>query len=332
MPWRALLLLVIALCAGRVAPTAVVRAAPTAQGATFTNMRFYLNVALPAKFCAGQEYPIAVTPLAELDATWQDGSRVHYRDRAITGVPIKAEISNTSIATIEPPSKKTGTLELLINERADSGRGEVTFTLHARKAGTANLYLTAEVPERFAGGTRRYFGPSGMPVGFPIDVINCEYRVIVNYWWVFSGRWGRTWSSGNLNTKITASDPEFYGGDGSFNFLLSHFDIAGCSQMTSHEYSTHITARRKLEPDQLEVTFTLGPPEGTVTETCPNSFLLANMALSDPSAPWNGSPISFPASGGTKRFTISAVTPGGVGPPPAEVTITVQPIVATGGR
>lgn len=307
-------------------------------------MRFYLNISYPPTLCAGREYSIAVTPLVELDGKRADGQKFNYQDRIIPGVEITAEIADQNIATVDPakpkskrsgylPASPLGTTSLADQEKFGN-LGEVVFKIKAKKAGSTNMYLTAKVPRQWSGGRDRYFGPQGMPTGGPIKVVNCDYRVTVTYWWEFAGEWGRMWNSGYLNTKITARDPEFYGGDGSFGFLMSHFDITGCSKMTSHQYETQLSGRLNDTADQLELTLNVGNPSGTIAETCPNTFLLANMGVAAASESWRAAPLSFPVSGGTQRFTFVAPRQGQPtqGLPAATVTVSVQPIIETGGK
>jgi hypothetical protein len=156
--------------------------------------------------------------------------------------------------------------------------------------------------------------------------------VIATYSWEMGGPGFKIKNVGNLKTKITASDPQYYGGDGSFDFVLTHSDPT-CQLTSRHKVATHITARQSYnaekQADQLELTFSIKPPTGSVAQTCPNSFLLANAAFTDPAAPWNGTAISFPLSGDTKPLTLHGSNPG---IPAAQVTITVQPILEGAGK
>ena len=324
-----LLLLALALSAGHSAPFVRAQAAPPAQAPTITNMRFYLNVHQPDKYCAGQVYSIQVTPLVELNGRYSDGRPLHYPDRVMTGVPIKAETQDQSIARIEPARQSAGALELhqFTSMTDRPSFGAVTFRLHAQKAGATNLYLTAEVPPRYAGGTARYFGTGGMPAGFPIHVINCEYLVTATYTWELAGTGYRYWNVGSLRARITASDPELYGGDGLFDFFLNHYDVT-CSERLTYQNPNHITARRNFRTDELELTFSM--TSDPVTPQCPNSYLVSTVPFSDPAGPWGGTPVTFPVSGGTKRIRLVANVPG---PKPSGwVTITVQPVAAGGSR
>jgi hypothetical protein len=324
-----LLLLALALCLGHGAATAPAQAAPSTQE-TITNMRFYLNVHQPDRYCAGQVYSIEVTPLVELNGTSTDGRRFNYQDRIVTGVPIKAETQDTGIARVEPARQTSGALEMHVSTSISRqpGLGQVTFRLHAQKAGSTNLYLTAEVPPQFSGGRRLYFGPQQMPAGFPIKVIDCEYLVTATYRWELSGTGFRYWNVGSLRARITASDPEFYGGDGLFDFFLNHYDVT-CSERLPYQAANHVTARRNFTTDELELTFSM--TGAAVSPTCPNTYLLSNVPFTDPAGPWSGVPIKFPAAGGTKRVRLVANVPGG-SPPAGWVTITLQPLTPGGGR
>jgi hypothetical protein len=334
-PGRAFILLLLALCAGSAAPTAPAQAAPAAPEQTVTNMAFHLNVAQPARYCAGQTYSIRVTPLVDLDGRAADGRRFHYEDRIVTGVPIKADTSDHSIARIEPSRQTSGALEMhestSLTDRP--GFGEVTFRLHALKAGFTNLYLTAEVPRQFSGGRPRYFGPRGDPAADTISIVDCSYLVTAVYTWEFSGAGFRYWTVGTLRARITATDPEYYGGDGTFNFFYNHYDQF-CSERTSYRYPNHVTARRNFATDELGLTFSMESPEAGSSQGCPNTyntFLLSGAPLTDPASPWRDVPIKFPVAGGSKRIQLVAPAPYGSAPA-GWATITVTPIVSGGSQ
>src|SRR5262245_47933551 len=123
------LLLLVALGGVGLTPA---QAAPQAQGGTPASMRFYMNVAQPGKFCAGQQYSILVTPRAEMEVRELSG-RTTTRTSAVTGVRIKAEITDTAFATIAPGSQTTSVSETF--QQQDNESGAVTFRLNAIKAG-----------------------------------------------------------------------------------------------------------------------------------------------------------------------------------------------------
>ena len=158
-----LLGLLLALCAGWVSPAAPARAAQSAQPGTPTRLRFYLNVDQPLTLCAGQVYPINVTPQvqAEVKETNEPPKTIIYT--LPDAVQIKSEVSDTSIATIDPPSQ---TVTGLGPYRDLSDTHPATFNLHAKKAGTTFLYLTAEVPARYSGGAQKYFWTSAATTGY----------------------------------------------------------------------------------------------------------------------------------------------------------------------
>jgi hypothetical protein len=316
------LLLALALLVASTPATAPAQAAPPAQDETPATMRFYLNVAHPGKFCAGQEYSILVTPHAEMQVN-ELGGRVTTRDSNVAGVLIKAEITDTSLATISPARQTSSGVERF---GQPSDAGAVTFRLKALKAGVTTLIFTAEVPARFGAGPGRYFGPRGNNVGLGLEVQDCEYLVTVTYTWQLSGTGFRYWTVGSLRARITASDPEYYGGDGLFDFFLNHYDVT-CNDRLSYQNPNHITAHRNLTTHQLELTFSMTP--GPVSQKCPNTYLLSNAPFSDPASPWAGTPIMFTLEGGTQRLELVPNAPGR--PPTGWVTITVQPITA-GGR
>jgi hypothetical protein len=248
----------------------------------------------------------------------------------VTGVLVKAEIQDTGIATIQPPEQRSGALEIHRNSSVTQHPrlGALMFRLHAAKAGTTNLYLTAQAPARFAGGAPQYFGPRGMPDGFPITVINCEYDVTVTYDWGLSGTGFRYWSIGTLRARIKASDPEFYGGDGIFDFFLNHYDVT-CNERLAFHNPTHVSARHDFTDDTLRVTFSM--EAGSASPSCPNTYILSNAPFSDPASPWGGVPISLSASGETKRIQLVANAPG-ISRPTGWATITIQPVATGGGR
>jgi hypothetical protein len=318
-----LLSLLFVLCAGWVSPAAPARAAQPAEPGTPTKSRFYLNIVQPGTLCAGQVYPIIVTPQVEVELEDPDEPHRTAIFTVAEAVQIKSEVSDTSIATIDPPSETATGIGPFQKDDAPA-----TFNLHTKKAGTTFLYLTAEVPARYSGGVKRYFGPNVGVTGYPINVVNCAYKVTATYTWRFAVQGARISNSGTLEAKITATDPEYYGGDGSFKFVLVNADL-NCFKVTAHQLPTHVSGHRNFTTDQLELTFQSGAPAGTVTETCPNSFLVSHAALYDPSGPWKGTPRSFPLTGGTQTFRLDAVEAAG-GLPPAKVTITLEPVTAKG--
>ena len=160
--------------------TGATGAPPTSRQQTVTGTWFHLSVRTPPLLCVGQVHKIVVTPLVDLIS--QGSKKFDYTDRVVTGVQIRAEISNTSIATISPSTAISGTLPASLFDgtiplKDAAGSGELVFTLRALKTGTTNLILTGKVPRQWSRGQERYFGPDDMPAGGPIKVVNCKYRV-----------------------------------------------------------------------------------------------------------------------------------------------------------
>ena len=203
-----LLGLLLALCAGWLSPAAPARAAQPAQPGTPTRLRFYLNIDQPATLCAGQVYPIQVTPQVQAEVEEPNGPPRNIIYTLADAVQIKSEVSDTSIATIDPPSQSVTGLGPFHNL---SDTHPATFNLHAKKAGTTFLYLTAAVPARYSGGVQKFFGPSGGTTGYVIGVENCEYKVTVTYTWRFAVQGARMSNSGTLETKIRPATPNTTG-------------------------------------------------------------------------------------------------------------------------
>lgn len=199
--------LLLALTWGAAPPTRVARAAPTAAEGTLVSARWYLRFTNPPRLCVGRPATIRVTPLAEITGKI-NGAGFQCKDCIIPGPAIKAEITDTSIATVSPASQSTGVLpKSLFSTHGFSmlhpeGLGEATFTVVPLKAGSTSLILTAQVPSQWSDGAVKFFGPRNSPPSAQIEVGNCLYRVQVRYLATQSGPGYSSIVLGSMDTTI----------------------------------------------------------------------------------------------------------------------------------
>lgn len=295
-----LLAMVLAFSLGSAGQTTPAQAAPAERR---IRVEGEITVTLPPDpICAGRSYPITAK-LANNEYTQEgfDDTPAPFTSEPISGIQIRASTGDGSIATIDPPQLWSG---WAID---DDAPGEVTFHLHAVKAGETTLNFRATVN----GDTR---GPVKT-----IKVKNCDYKVTMNAFDVFSGGGITIWTFGNLDTKITGEGGELKG-TGSFVFD-SGFSGSDCS-ISYSQYQNQTTITGHVDDNnQLLLNFQYEPGGLTESASCPegggsssHSIDLTNTGVTS---------ATFPATGGTKVVTF---TYAGSDFPPGTMIINVWPV------
>jgi hypothetical protein len=257
------------------------------------------------------------------------GEKFSFKGKIITGVPITAEITDKSIATIEPakPKSKTSgyrpgnlmeTFSFQDQAKLDS-LGEVVFELTTKKVGMTNFYLTAEVPKQWSGSTKKYFGPSGMPVGGPIKVVNCKYRVTITYSMLQSSAGTFGYMSGFLNTFITGDGADYLG-----TGILKNprSEIMPPCNFSSDGFQNATTILGELTNGKLDLSIKYEPGQQSATIACPGVGGQTTNNTINPSD-WLVTKTTFPETGGTQSFPIDYAHWFG------SLTITVAPVNAS---
>ncbi len=304
-----IMMLVLAFGLGSAGWEVPVRAAPSNE-----LIIYRMVVSLPPDpICVGHDYPVKVRISANQQYLGQDGEPHDLTSEGVNGKTIEAFAQDESIATLSPGQLITGWA--LDNDAP----GEVTFNLHANKAGMTVLFFEAYIREAAASQQETYFGPKES-----IKVVNCEYKVTMNITDVATGDGVTVWTAGNLDTKITGDSGELQG-TGSFAFD-SGFVGPPCS-ISYSEYQNATTITGHLDDnDQLVLDFQYQPGELTSQFSClevsgsaSQEIDLTNTGIAS---------VTFPATGGTRILTF---TYAGSDFPPGTMIIDVQPVSEEAG-
>jgi hypothetical protein len=243
-----------------------VEAAPQA---TIFNLpaSFQMSATIPDTICAGNNYPVKIAVRVDFQRS-MGGINIQFSDLVVPGITIDTSSGNTSVATISPGRSVSGVLQNDLLPAASfgsssAGLGEVTFTLHAIKAGSATLYYNATVPAQLTQA-----GALPLRYAYGIQVENCAYRVSLN------GRWSVSYP--NLTTSLTETAKGQISKDASGQ-LTGMGDVTwslrSFSVMCKHSHSLTLDhAQLSGEPngDYVRVTFEYNPV-GFSTVNCGSS-------------------------------------------------------------
>lgn len=321
------LALALALGLGNAGLTTLVRAAPPEQAPVVTNTRHHLKIVYPDPICAGQTYPIYVTPLADMNGVL-DGTKQNFPTKVVTGIAVMAEVKDTSIATIKPakPDKLISSAGLFgaapdqtvtFKGNADT-YGVLTFTLQAKKAGITNLYFSATIPKSLTGTTDKSISPGG-----PFKVINCKYKVTMVEKLEQTSHGTHGTLTGTTTVVLERQGEGFIGGALIKHTRTENMPPCGFSS-PGFENPTSITGKIAGEPgeNQLELTFKYEPGQSSSTIKCPTSGTKNNTVSEDPTS-WLPTTASFPEEGDTQSYKVDFAHWVGT------VTIKVVPIDAS---
>jgi hypothetical protein len=295
---------------GSADPAVPVRAAPGNE-----TIIYRMVVTLPPDpICVGRDYSVNVRISANQQYLGQDGEIHDLTSVGVNTKTIETFVQDESIATISPRSSITGW------DTENDAPGEVTFKLHANKAGTTTLFFESYIREAAASHQEPYFGPKAS-----IKVVNCKYKVMMSASDVYTGDGVTIWTAGNLDTEITGDGGEMKG-SGSFAFD-SGFVGPPCS-ISYSEYQNATTITGHLDDnDQLVLGFQYQP--GTITSqvSCPDGGGSASQPIDLTNTGITSA--TFPANGGTRRLTF---TYAGSDFPPGTMIIVVQPVSEEAGK
>jgi hypothetical protein len=228
---------------------------------------FQMSITLPDTICAGYDYPVKVAVRVDFQRS-MGGINIHFSDLVVPGITIDTSSGNTSVATISPGRSVSGVLQNDLLPTASfgsssAGMGEVTFMLHAIKAGSSTLYFNATVPAQLTQS-------DALPLhyAYGITVENCAYRVSLN------GRWSVTYP--NLTTTLTDTTKGQIVKDASGQLTGTGdatWSLRSFSVMCPHSHSLtldHAQLSGQTSGDYVAVTVQYGPV-GFSTVNCGSS-------------------------------------------------------------
>jgi hypothetical protein len=291
-----ILILALALNLGSAGRATLVQAAPRAQGTGSQYETKYLMaiyVSDNQEICAGQDFPIRVRLVESTQQLEPKPSKPEPSIKYLSGRTIQAFAKDESIGTLSPRKLITG---WALDQDAP---GEATFTFHAKKAGTTNLYFETLIRKAITGTVDEYIGPVRT-----IKVINCKYELTMNYLMRQSSGGTTGLIMGHMDTLVEG-DGQAYQGTG-----VLHTDrtetMAPCSfSSAGFDNPATITGKLTGSPDhqQLEVTVDYGPGESSATITCPIVGARTTTTTEDPTN-WLAANATFLGTGGAQSFPI----------------------------
>jgi hypothetical protein len=242
---------VLLLCAGGVSSMPRTQAGPAPQAADFVNKTFHFSLANPGLLCAGRDYPLRATVLVDFEIP---GGSQSFQDRVVPGISIVSSTDNTAVVTVTPAKLSSGYVQadLLASPPFGNanGLGEVVFTLHAKKAGLANVNLQATIPGALTGSASQV-----IPVQAPLTVENCQYEVTVDGLWTAHYPNLTTILIENLHGELAKDDNgQLSGTAGVFWTLASYSALCPHKHVTSPGQAT-LSAQQNGENLNLTIAY-----------------------------------------------------------------------------
>lgn len=269
--------------AGRAVPA---YASPPEQTKTKVRIKIYFDIKMPPEpICAGQEYPILVTTMADHDFI-RNGKSEHYDTKPQSGPSVEVSSSNPAAGTISPKKIQSGW-------DPEANPGEAQFSFEAKKAGSTDL--------NFQGTWKR----QKFKDKITINVVNCKVKVTMNYLMRQSSGGTTGLVIGQLDTLLEG-DGETYGGTAILDSDRTH-TVPGCSlSFSGFENPATMTGKRTGSPgnEQLELTIAYEPAESSLTATCPIVGTITTTGTEDPTN-WLATNATFSGTGGAQSFPIN---------------------------
>ena len=291
-----ILVLAFALSLGSTEQPTRAQAAPLVQG---TGSQYEIKYILAIyvsdnqEICAGQDYPIRVRLLKSTEQVEPKPTKPEPSIQYLSGITVQAFAKDESIGTLSPRKLITGW-----NVEQDAP-GEATFSFHAKKAGTTDLYFETLIRKAITGTDDEYIGPVRS-----IKVINCKYKLTMNYL--------MRQSSGGTTGLIIGQLDALMEGDGTVYQGAGILDSDRSEVMPPCSFSSDgfdnpatITGKSTGSPgnQQLELTIAYDSGEATSTITCPVVGAKTTTATVNPKD-WLASNATFSGTGGVQSFPI----------------------------
>jgi hypothetical protein len=290
------LALMLALSLGSTGQATMAQAAPPAQEVTNVSTRYHFSIRTPPDpICVGRDYDIAVIPLADTSGNYQ-GQKIKFDTKGLANITIGALVKNKSIGTLSPSKQVSGfawaIAHALESTMESDNPGEALFKFHAKKAGETDLYFEALINGKYVG-----------PV-VPIKVVNCKYKLTMNYLMRQSSHGTTGLLFGHLDTLLEGNG-EVYQGSGVLDSDRTEA-MAPCSfSSAGFDNPATITGKLTGSPDnqQLEVAVDYEPGESSATITCPIVGARTTTTTEDPTN-WLATNATFLGTGGAQSFPI----------------------------
>ena len=288
------MLCVLALGLGSAGQSTPVQAAPRTQGTGSQYETRYLlaiYVSDNQEICASQDYPIRISLVESTVQLEPKPSTSEPSTKYLSGIRVEAFARDESVGTLSPRKS-------LIGWDVDAP-GEATFTFHAKKVGTTDLYFETLIPKAITGTVDEYIGPVRT-----IKVINCNYKLTMNYLMRQSSHGTTGLLVGHLDTLLEGNG-EVYQGVGILDSDRTEA-MAPCSfSSAGFDSPTTITGKLTGSPDnqQLEVVVDYEPGESSATITCPVVGTKTTTTTEDPTN-WLATNAAFLGTGGAQSFPI----------------------------
>jgi hypothetical protein len=218
---------------------------------------FHMNLSVWNMLCAGYNYDVKVSVRTDYQRP-VGGITIQFSDVIVPGIVINSSSSSPSVATLSPTRLVSGVLG------GGNGLGEVTFTLHALKAGSTTIQFYGTVPGQLTQGD-----PLGVGAAQAVQVQYCAYRISENGSWSIAYPNLRTTLTDSLRGQIiTGETSGLLTGTGDVTWSLRSFSV-----MCSHSHSLtldHAQLQGQANEDQLLVRIEFGPV-GFSTVNCGSS-------------------------------------------------------------
>jgi len=313
---RAIILaLMLVLAVGSAGQAAPAQAAPIAQGTgSQYEIKYILAIYLPdgQPICAGRDYPVRVRLVESTQQVEPKPSEPLVSIKELSGITVQAFAKDESVGTLSPRKLITGW-----NVEEDAP-GEATFTFHAKKAGTTDLYFETLIRTAITGTHDEYIGPVRT-----IKVVNCKYKLTMNYLMRQSSGGTSGLVSGQLDTLLEG-DGEVYQGAGVLDSDRAT-SMPPCS-FSSDGFDSPTTIAGKLtgstDNPQLELTVDYEPGQSSATISCPIVGAKTTTTTEDPTN-WLATNAAFSGTGGAQSFPINYAQWFG------RLIITVEPVEAS---
>jgi len=186
------------------------------------------------------------------------GTVVQFTNVIVPGIVINASSNDPGVATVSPARRVSGVLG------GGNRLGEVTFSVHAAKAGSTTILLRGVVPAQLT-----QTDPLSLAIFQPIQVQYCAYRISENGSWSVAFPNLRTSLTDNLRGQIkTTGSGDQLAGTGDVTWSLRSFSV-----MCSHSHSLtldHASMTGQPSDDNIAVRLEYGPV-GFSTVNCGSS-------------------------------------------------------------
>ena len=218
---------------------------------------FHMNASVWSPMCAGYTYDLKVSVRTDYHGT-MNGTAFQANDAVVPGITMNASSNDPGVATVSPARLVSGVLG------GGNDLGEVTFRVHAAKAGSTTILVRGMVPAQLTQSD-----PLSLASFQPIEVKNCAYRISENGSWSIAFPNLRTSLTDNLRGQIkTTGSGDQLAGTGDVTWSLRSFSV-----MCSHSHSLtldHASMTGQPSDDNIAVRLEYGPV-GFSTVNCGSS-------------------------------------------------------------